>query len=158
MRIISTLFSIFAHVPIHWWLSPFYLFYYLYLLIVNSLGVEYIFLMSRVVCIITLLTLLVAMASSQTQCSLHCTQCQTSISCSQCQLGFFLVNRTFCAPCPTGCTNCSIGANNLPICYSCAAPAQLDQTVGRCYLCNPMCLSCANNENNCVTCRDGQTL
>lgn len=84
---------------------------------------------------VILLSLLVL---SNSTCPEHCTSCANSTSCTTCAAGFFLVNGTFCPPCPTGCSACTQGADGRPSCTTCNAPAQLGST-GQCFLCDPSC-------------------
>lgn len=92
------------------------------------------------------------------QCPLNCNTCTTTTSCSRCNAGFFLVNNTFCPPCPTGCTSCSLVGNaTMPTCTACASPAQLSSN-GTCFICDPSCLVCSVRPNNCTSCKDGLVL
>lgn len=90
-------------------------------------------------------------------CPQNCTNCPTPTSCSACSAGFFLVNQTSCQPCPNGCTDCALGTDGRPNCTACALPSQLGPN-GQCFLCNPSCLTCTVNANNCTSCKDGQEL
>lgn len=103
---------------------------------------------------VILLSLLVL---SNSTCPEHCTNCANSTSCSTCAAGFFLVNGTFCPPCPMGCSACTLGADGRPSCTNCTAPAQLG-SAGQCFLCDPSCQTCRNVPKNCTACPDGRML
>lgn len=105
-----------------------------------------------------LITLLCLFSCAFTQCAFKCTSCSNSTSCSACDAGFFLINNTFCAPCPIGCSACNFGANGRPTCTACVAPAQLEPTIGLCFLCDPSCLTCTGNPRNCASCTPGKQL
>ncbi len=91
-----------------------------------------------------------------TQCSNNCANCTSSTSCTTCNPGSFLVNNTYCAPCPPGCNLCTQGINGFPNCTGCTAPAQLG-TDNRCFYCSPNCLTCSMTASNCTTCAAGFT-
>lgn len=105
----------------------------------------------------TLILFMCMLAIAYSQCPRNCTNCTTPTTCDVCQSGSFLVNGTFCAPCPTGCSACAPGPDGRPACSACASPAQLGPD-GRCFLCDPSCLTCAQSPRNCTTCPDGKEL
>lgn len=100
--------------------------------------------------------LLIAMVYSQ--CPVGCANCTTPTSCSRCAPGNFLVNSTNCPRCPEGCTACTADSNFRPLCSACAAPAQLNVSNSRCFVCDPSCVTCNLNPRNCTSCRDGSQL
>ena len=75
------------------------------------------------------------------QCPLGCVSCHEPTNCIECDIGFFLVDSTFCAPCPPGCSTCYQGDTGLPVCDSCIAPYNINSN-NRCFLCDPSCLTC----------------
>lgn len=106
---------------------------------------------------ILLLSCFLAFSNAQTNCSPNCLRCPTISTCSSCAPGFFVVNQTFCAPCPISCTNCSLGLNGMPICQACVSPAQLGPN-GICFVCDNSCLTCEMIPINCTSCHDGMNL
>lgn len=105
----------------------------------------------------SLVLLLCIMVTVYSQCPANCTTCSNPTSCSACRAGSFVVNNTFCAPCPPDCSACRVGADGRPVCTACTAPAQLGGN-GQCFRCDPSCQSCAVSPRNCTACRDGQQL
>ncbi len=91
------------------------------------------------------------------QCPAGCLNCETSTTCVECIENFLLIDSTFCVPCPLGCLSCSLGPENKPVCDFCNPPANLDQN-GRCFLCDPSCLTCMDKPKNCISCREGKEL
>lgn len=94
---------------------------------------------------------------SNSTCPERCSSCTNTTSCNTCAAGSFLVNSTFCPPCPSGCTTCTQGADGRPSCTACAAPAQLGPN-NQCFLCDPSCLTCRGQPRNCTACPDGKQL
>ena len=107
---------------------------------------------------IEFVVLALLLATVYSQCPTGCSACSSPTLCTSCNARFFLVNRTQCAACPTGCSACNQGSDGRPVCTGCTAPAQLDSSAGRCFLCDPSCLTCGSSPTTCTSCRDGKEL
>ena len=46
-----------------------------------------------------------------------------------------------------------MGTDGKPFCFECVSGANLDEERGLCFSCNPKCLGCAGNRDNCIDCQ-----
>lgn len=105
----------------------------------------------------TLILVLCMLAVAFSQCPRNCTSCPNPTSCDTCSAGNFVVNGSFCAPCPIGCSSCAPGPDGRPVCSACIGSGQLGPD-GRCFQCDPSCETCSGFPRNCTSCPDGKEL
>ena len=99
-----------------------------------------------------ILPLLIWFANSQI-CPSECSTCLSSTNCTACVDTFTLVRaRAKCIQCPANCQDCTFNSNNSTItCDACVTDFELGAN-GKCFKCNPICLTCSNFPGNCSSC------
>lgn len=103
--------------------------------------------LSRVVWVTLLLCGLTACLPCGENPPVGCIDCDIDLHCIDCQVGYFLQSG-YCLACQTGCNDCE-AANE---CKYCSDGFAL--VTGQCIPCNHNCLSCFDDPENCMSCRE----
>lgn len=80
-------------------------------------------------------------------------------TCDSCQPDHFNGNTNVtgiphCLKCPIGCSACEAGNDGHPVCTACDTDNgwNLGNAEGRCFQCDPECISCSGRPDNCDAC------